>query len=216
VEELELLGRCTLLQADGLPKLGTDSKLLAQFATLRPGWRVLDLGCGVGVLLLLLAERADRLTLDGVELEPRSAALAQENLTRNALTGTILQGDLREGQHFRQGHYDLIISNPPYFAAGTGYQAEGARGVARTDSHCSLPELCAAAGRRLKTGGRFALCLRPERLCELFAAMTAADLAPKRLRLVQARADKAPRLVLVEGVRQGGKGLAVEPVLLLE
>ena len=49
----EQLGRYTLTQEDGLPKLGRDSLVLAEFATLRDGWKVCDLGCGVGVLGLL-------------------------------------------------------------------------------------------------------------------------------------------------------------------
>lgn len=216
MEHLEQLGRTALLQRDGLPKLGTDSKLLAAFATLRPGWRVLDLGCGVGVLLLLLAERCHRLTLDGVELNEESAALARENLCRNRLAGTVLHADLREAAPFREGHYDLVISNPPYFPPNTGFVAEGARGVARSELTCTLPELCQSASRRLKSGGRFALCLRPERLCDLLEAMRGAGIEPKRLRFVQARKEKAPRLVLAEGIRQGGVGLQVEPVLLLE
>lgn len=216
MEHLEHLGRTALLQRDGLPKLGTDAKLLAAFATLRPGWRVLDLGCGVGVLLLLLAERCGRLTLDGVELFGESAALAQENLRRNCLDGTVLHADLRDQAPFREGHYDLAISNPPYFSHHTGFVAEGARGMARSELTCTLPELCQAASRRLKSGGRFAVCLRPERLCDLLEAMRGAGIEPKRLRFVQARTEKAPRLVLAEGIRQGGVGLQVEPVLLLE
>lgn len=216
MDKLERLGSLTLRQRDGLPKLGTDAKLLAAFATVRPGWRVLDLGCGVGVLQLLLAERCERLTLDGVDLNPESAALAAENLRENCLFGRVLCADLRDAAPFREGHYDLIVSNPPYFPPETGFVAPGARGMARSELTCTLPEVCAAAGRRLKTGGRFALCLRPERLPELFSALRGVGVEPKRLRLVQARPEKPPRLALVEGVRQGGVGLAVEPVLFLE
>lgn len=216
MEQQERLGRYTLAQRDGLPKMGTDSKLLAAFATLRPGWRVLDLGCGVGVLLLLLAERGKSLTLDGLELCEESAGLARRNLEENGLAGTVLHGDLREDAPFRAGQYDLVISNPPYFPPETGFVAQGARGAARSELTCTLPQLCRGAGRRLKTGGRLAVCLRPERLCDLLEAMRGAGIEPKRLRFVQARRDKAPRLVLAEGVRQGGAGLQVEPVLLLE
>ncbi|MCD8368222.1 MAG: methyltransferase [Clostridiales bacterium] len=215
METVERLGRYTLRQRDGLPKLGTDSVRLAQFATLRSGWRVLDLGCGVGVLPLLLAERADSLTLDGIECVPEAVALARENLRENGLAGTILQGDLREPGWLTEGHYDLAVANPPYFAPETGYVAQGNRGVARTELCCTLPELCLAAGKRLKTGGRLAVCIRPERLADLFEAMREAAIEPKRLQLVQASSGHSPRLALVEGVRQGGRGLTVEPVLLL-
>ena len=73
---------------------------------------------------------------------------------------------------------------------------------------------CAAAGRLLKNGGRFALVHRPERLCDLFAALRSAGLEPKRLRLLQHGLDCPPSAVLLEAVRQGRPGLEILPTLL--
>ena len=61
---------------------------------------------------------------------------------------------------------------------------------------------------------RIALVYRPERLAELFAALQAHGMEPKRLQLVQHGPDKAPSAALVEAVRQGRPGLAVLPTLL--
>ena len=98
-DSVEQLEQYQLHQRNDLPKLGTDSKLLAQFATLHRREKVLDLGCGVGVLGVLLAQRQKELTLDGIDIVPESAELAAYNLTANGLTGTIRQGDLN---HCRQ------------------------------------------------------------------------------------------------------------------
>lgn len=77
-----------------------------------------------------------------------------------------------------------------------------------------MEQLCAAAGRLVKNGGRAALVHRPERLPELFVQLRAASLEPKRMRLVQHSPDAPPSAVLVEAVRQGRPGLEVLPVLL--
>ena len=74
--------------------LGRDSLELGRFAAVKPGWRVCDLGCGGGVLLLLLAGRAEKLELTGVELDGPSAQAARENLARNGLSGTVRRGAL--------------------------------------------------------------------------------------------------------------------------
>ncbi len=58
---VEYLGSYRLTQSDDYFKLGRDSVLLARFATLRKGWSVCDLGCGVGSLLLLLSQREEEL-----------------------------------------------------------------------------------------------------------------------------------------------------------
>ncbi|MCD7821100.1 MAG: methyltransferase [Clostridiales bacterium] len=215
MERLERIGPYTLRQDDALPMVGTDSVLLARFATLRRGTRVLDLGCGVGVLALLLAAREPGLTLDGIDIDPAAAALARRNLAENDLAGDILTADLREPGWFPLGHYDLIVSNPPYFPLGTGELATRRSAAARSEVCCTLADLCRAAAPRLKTGGRFALVCRVERLTDLLLALRANDLEPKRLQLVQHRLESPPKLALVEAVRQGRPGLQAEPVVLL-
>ena len=79
----------------------------------------------------------------------------------------------------------------------------------------SVTDWCAAAGRLVKNGGRFALVHRPERLAELFAALQGSGLEPKRLQLIQHDTDTPPSSVLVEAVRQGRPGLEVLPTLLM-
>ena len=83
--------------------LGTDSVLLADFAADRRVRRFADLG---------------------VELQPDAAQLCRNNLEANGLTGRaqILCADLREHRAvLPAGSFDLVVANPPYFAAGSGY-----------------------------------------------------------------------------------------------
>ena len=207
----EQLGPYRYEQSDTCFPLGQDSLVLASFATLRRGDRVCDLGCGAGALLLLLAARQSTLTLSGVEISPEDSALARKNLTENGLTGEIYTGDLRQVcKTLSAGGFSLVISNPPYFKAGSG----GDGGDARMEA-ASVTDWCAAAGRLVKNGGRFALVHRPERLAELFTALQGSGLEPKRLQLIQHDTDTPPSAVLVEAVRQGRPGLEVLPTLLM-
>ena len=209
--EYERLGSCILRQRDDLPKVSRDSLLLARFASLHRGDRVFDLGCGVGVLTLCLAQREEGLTLDGLDLQPDCVALTRENLETNHLSGTVFQGDAARIRAIcPAGSYDLVISNPPYFQTGRGKTAEGSRGVARTGEGFS--SWCRAARWLLKNGGRFALCCRPRELSELVVSLEESGLTPKRMQLVQSAADKNPNLLLMEAMAQGKPGLEVLPV----
>ena len=207
----ERLGPYVYRQSDTCFPLGGDSLALAAFASVRRGDRVCDLGCGAGALLLLLAARVSPLALSGVEYCPEDAAMARQNLAENGLEGAICTGDLcAVCKTLPAGGFSLAISNPPYFKAGSG----GCGGPARMEGDCALEDWCAAAGRLLKNGGRFALVHRPERLCDLFAALRSAGLEPKRLRLLQHGPDCPPSAVLLEAVRQGRPGLEILPTLL--
>lgn len=202
----EQLGPYTLEQPEGVFPLGGDSLALGAFATVRPRWRVCDLGTGSGALLLLLAGREPTLSLTGVELDPTAAQAAQSNLSKNGLDGQVLCCDLRVSP-LPAGQFDLVISNPPYFAVGSGTSG----GSARSEETCSLDELCSAAARLVKNGGRFALCHRPERLTDVLCALREHGLEPKLLKLLSHSPNHPPSTVLVEAVRQGKPGLEIAP-----
>lgn len=200
----EQLGPFTLVLSGGCFPLGEASLALGGFATVRPGWRVCDLGCGGGTLLLLLARREGSLSLTGVELDPEAARCARENLARNGLAGEIVTGDLRQKALPNEG-FDLAVSNPPWFALGSGTAA----GAARSEEALTLDGLCAAVRRLLRTGGRFALVYPPARLCELFCTLRSHRLEPKRLQFLAHAAGAPPSAALVEAVKNGRPGLEV-------
>ena len=201
----EQLGPYTLTWPDGVFPLGADTLALGGFAPVRRGWRVCDLGTGSGAMLLLLARRAEGLTLYGVEQDPLAAGTARDNLAANGLAGEIVTADLRQSG-LPAGAFDLVVCNPPYFAPGSG----GDGGQARM-GHCPPEQLCAAAGRLLKNGGRFALCFRPERLCDLLCALRGAGLEPKRLKLLCHSPAHPPYGALVEAVKGARPGLSILP-----
>lgn len=204
---VEQLGPFTLLLPDGCFPLGEDSLALGDFAPVKPGVRVCDLGCGGGTLLLLLARREPSLLLTGVELDAAAAQCARDNLARNGLNGTVLTGDLRDRGLLPNEGFALALSNPPWFSSRSG--ASG--GPARSEETCTLDELCAAANRLLKTGGRLCLVHRPQRLVDLLCTLRARRLEPKRLQFLAHGPDAPPSAVLVEAAKNGAPGLEVLP-----
>ena len=207
------------MQADDSFKLSTDSVLLADFANMKRVKRCLDLGSGAGVLCVLLAAKNPDAQITGVEIQPKCAELSRENLNANDMAGRtdIITADLRDYRNLVKAEsFDLVVSNPPYFAENSGYSApESHRASAREERSCTLSDICAAAKWALRWGGTFALVHRPERLSEILCAMTEAGIEPKRLRMVSHSAYKAPNLVLIEGKRGGKKGLKIEAPLIL-
>ncbi len=202
MEHTEQLGTYRYVWDEACFPLGQDSMALAAFCTLRPHMRVCDLGCGAGALMVLLLGREPTLEVSGVELDPHAAELARKNSP-----GIITTGDLTHKANLPPaGCCDLVVSNPPYFRAGSGVSG----GETRMEGTCTLTALCGSAAYILKNGGRFALVHRPERLCDIFCAMRAAGLEPKRMKLLSSP-GKSPYAVLVEAVRQGRPGLQIQP-----
>ena len=203
---------------DTLFQPGTDSFLLGAFPKLKKGEKVCDLGAGTGLLGLLLLARESTVHITNVEIQPAACALAQRTAELNGLDASIscVEGDLRDTSLLAVGSFDLVICNPPYFPESSGAQAESdARRTARSEVICTLEDICKAAARLLRWGGRLALVFRTERMAELMALTRRHGLEPKRLRLVQNTAHSAPSLLLLECRRGGKTGLTVEAPLVM-
>ena len=195
---------------------GTDAVLLADFAAPSKKARCCDLGSGCGIIPLLWCKRETG-KITAVEIQPLAVEQINAAIEFNSLSERLeaVNADLRELKgKVPFGCYDVVTMNPPYKASGAGIESRsGADKIARHETMCSLSDVCAAAKKLLNFGGRLCMCIRPERLCELFCEMRAADIEPKRLRLVSKLPGKAPWLALVEGRRGGRSGMTVEPEL---
>lgn len=197
----------------------TDTLLLADFSLPRPNALCADLGSGCGVIPLLWCHRARPRSVLALELQETALELAKTSIQANGLTGRIapVLGDIRDYKALLPHQaLDLVASNPPYFAPGTGADSqEPQRNSVRHSPTFLLSDLAQAAFYTLRHGGKLCLCLPTARLAEAIALFHAHHLEPKRLRLVQQRPGKAPYLFLLE-CRKGGKsGLDVQENLIL-
>ena len=207
------------LQCDGLKliqrpdafRFGTDSVLLADFAAPRKKEVAVDLGCGTGAIALLMAGHQPRMTVDAVEIQPDVADMAGRSVALNGMEARVKAHclDMREAwRTLGAGRYSLAVCNPPYGRSGAALESlsETVR-IARHEGDLTPADVARAAAMLLKNGGRFCAIYPASRDYELMRAMDEAGIAPKRLRTVHGVAGRAPKFVLLEGVRQGGEGL---------
>ena len=216
-QTVKLAGGHEILQDDRFFKLTQDSVLLSDFAYISSDERGLDLGAGIGCLGIMVMGR-DKGSVDGIEIEAEAARLATDNYARCSLSGRgrIVTGDFRALPGDMVQRYDMCISNPPYYSPRHGQIAlQPSLATARTALNGDISELCRAAARALKTGGRLYLCYKPSALHELFIALRDNLLAPKRLRLVHLNTKKRAGLALVEARRDRACELNVMPPLFI-
>ncbi len=183
-------------------RAGTDALLLADFAKDARGTYGADLGCGSGILLLLLLLGGENRRMIGVEIRESAAASARENLRAFTLEdrGKIVRADYRSAP-FADGSLDFIVSNPPYFSAGRGAVSPNAERAAQRTESATVSELCSAAARYLKPGGQFFLVHRVQREGEILAALRRARFTPVRRRDVFSAPEKRAPIFLIEAVK---------------
>lgn len=125
--------------------------------------RILDLGCGIGSVLLHLAWSCPDAALVGIEAQDVSFALLARNVADNGLGARvrIVHGDLRDDAVIAQAGtgYPLVTGTPPYFPVGASVDAiDPQRAYARIEYRGGVEAYLAAGARALAGDGVMVLC----------------------------------------------------------
>lgn len=218
IDDLQRGGLRVIQRADAF-RFGTDAVLLADFAAPRRHDRVCDLGTGTGIIPLLLYARENTISADAVEIQPDMADMAVRSMALNGLSEKIrvLPGDLRQIRTLLpHARYDLVTCNPPYGkAGGTLLNPDASKRLARHEESCAIEDVACAAAWLLQNGGRLCCVFPAARMIELSDAMRKYRMAPKRIRMVHSRVEKAAHLCLMEGMLDARPGLIIEPPLVI-
>lgn len=197
-------------------RFGTDAFLLADFSGYRQKDTVCDLGTGCGIIPLIMQKKMPPAVTYAVDIQEGAIEQLRLGLERSETTGIVpVCADLKElWEGAPLDRCDLVTCNPPYKAANAGFESViDAQKIARHEIMCDIDDVCRAAERLLKFGGRLCVCNRPERLADVISAMKNHNIEPKRIRFVSKTPDDAPWLFLVEGKKGSKPFMKVEKQL---
>ena len=175
-------------------KVGTDGVLLGAWVDVASmPKRILDIGTGTGVIALMLAQRVADAQILGVDIE--SVEEAATNAACSPWSSRI-RFEQTAVQQLDAPHFDLIVSNPPFFVESLRCPDRG-RTMARHAVALPFDELRDAVVRLLAPDGRFALVL-PTSEAERFVACCEGKLALCRLTEVRTTPRHVPKRSLME------------------
>lgn len=155
--------------------MSTDSMVLGAVAELEGAMNILDIGTGTGVLALMMAQKHPEALIDAVEIDLDSASEARENFDGSPWDYRLncYAESFHDFIRDETLHYDLIVSNPPYFEAISTEKGnnkewpEERRRDARTRSSLTFDGLLEGVARVLVSYGRFYVIL-PNQAVEAF------------------------------------------------
>lgn len=198
---------------------GLDAVLLSGFARAKKQERCLDLGCGNGIIPILMEAKTEGKHFTGLEIQPESADMARRSVALNGLQDRIdiVEGDIKDASKiFGASSFHVVTTNPPYMTAQHGLtNLYEAKTIARHEVLCNLEDIIRESARLLMPGGRFYMVHRPFRLAEIISLMVQYRMEPKRMRLVYPYVDREPNMVLIEGLRGGKSRMTVEKPLIV-
>lgn len=204
IEDLELGGLYILQKEKGF-RFGVDAVLLSHFTNLKNRETLIDLCSGTGILPILFAGKTSARIIKGLEIQEKYAKMAQRSILMNGLEDRveIVLGDLKDLDLIKSlGTYSVVTANPPYKKQGSGnFSKDEEILIARHEYAMELDDLILAAELLLKDQGRLCLVHRPERLIDIITSMRDHNIEPKRIRMVAPRLNKAPNILLIEGIK---------------
>jgi tRNA1(Val) A37 N6-methylase TrmN6 len=191
-------------------RFSVDAVIAAHFSVPKTGQQVLDLGCGCGVIGLVLAHRYPDIMVCSLELQEHLAALAQENGIRNGFTDRfrVIQGDVCAiGTLLPPESFDLVVCNPPYHKKDSGrINQDDQAACARHELTAVVEDFVRAAAFCAKNRGRVVFVYPAIRCNILLNTLQRYKLTPKRLQPVYSYpGTTSARLVLVEAMKNGGE-----------
>lgn len=143
-------------------KVGTDAVLLGAWCSLEnyPD-SILDVGSGTGIIALMLAQRCDAMTIDAIEIDENAHEQCVENFELSDWADRLFcyNASFEEfvvEMSAEEEKYDVIISNPPFYA--DAFETEDdARNKARFTSSLSFEDLIIGASKLLSDSGEFSV-----------------------------------------------------------
>ncbi|PWT92605.1 MAG: hypothetical protein C5B54_03255 [Acidobacteria bacterium] len=139
-------------------RFALDAVLLAHWLECTSEDSVLEIGCGVGVIAILLAQLQNFRDILCVEVQSDLAELARKNMESNHLTNAEVRNlDVKE---LTGCSFDLVYANPPYRKLGQGrLNPSSQKAIARHELNLTLEELFICISRLLKPQGQFSVIL---------------------------------------------------------
>ena len=133
-------------------KVGTDGVLLGSWTSCELKDFVLDIGCGTGLISLMIAQRNLDINIVGIDIDTLSCQEAQFNISNSNWSDRIKICNIPLQRFKSVRKFDLIVSNPPFFPPS---KLDQARDIARHGNKLSFEELIKYTSRLLSKQGFF-------------------------------------------------------------
>ena len=146
----------SIIQEKSAMKVGTDGVLLGCWVSCEKANNILDIGCGTGLITLMLGQRILIGNVTGIEIDKIASQEAQLNISNSDWKERIEIKHTSLQEFTSQLKFDLIVSNPPFFPQNKSQQS---RDIARHTNRLSFEDLIDHAAKLLAKKGIFSVII---------------------------------------------------------
>lgn len=182
----------------------SDSIFLYDFiSSFKPKGSLLDVGCGVGIISLLLSRDFDIKT-SIIDKQEKMLKYARHNFVLNKLEAKSYLGDFTEFQTDEK--FDYIISNPPFYDSRVQQSEDTHLNIARYAHHLPIEAFISKVKKLLKPRGYFIFCYDAKQVDLLLHHLTLYGINAEKMQFVHSKIDRESKLVMI-AARMGSKSM---------
>jgi len=191
----------------------SDSIFLYDFISdFKPKGKLLDVGCGVGIISLLLS-RDFHLNTSIIDKQESMLSYAKHNYYLNNLEVQSYLGDFLEVNLSKR--YDYIISNPPFYDERVKQSENIHLNIARYAQHLPIDAFIKRVKSLLKPRGYFIFCYDAKQIDVLLFTLKTYKIMPEKIGFVHSKIDRESKLVIISARNNSKSMTKVLPPLIV-
>ena len=206
----------SILQDKTAMKVGTDGVLLGAWAPVSHNpFSILDIGAGTGIIALMLAQRTHAEQIDALEIDEDAYEQAVDNFENSPWGDRLFcfHAGLDEFIEEPEDEYELIVSNPPFYAEDYKTESEQ-RDLARFQDAMPFEELVEAADLLLSEHGIFALIIPFKEEEKFIALAKESELYPVKITRVKGTPKSEIKRSLLAFSRNESPEIAIDELII--
>jgi len=190
----------------------SDSIFLYDFiTTFKPKGKFLDVGCGVGIISLLLS-RDFNIETYIIDKQKIMLQYAKKNYTINNLVANVYLGDFIHYQIDEK--FDFVVSNPPFYDTISQSQNEHLN-IARYSHHLPINDFVKKVKSILRPRGRFIFCYDAKQIDKVLYTLIENKINPEVIRFVHSKIDRESKLVMISARVNSKSMMKILPPLIV-
>ena len=189
------MGQLELYQLQNGYRYNSDTLFLYDFIGSKLKGQILDVGCGCGILCLLVA-RDNEIKLTVIDIDPLNVQISRHNASVNGIAGEFIAEDFSK---FKSDiKFDFIISNPPFYHTDVTKSQNKHIANSRYSDSLSLEEFLASCNRNIKPKGVLYFCYDAKQIGDIIPLLSKFKLNLTKLKFIYSKDNQNAKLVLIE------------------
>lgn len=194
-------------------RYNSDSIFLYQFiSSFTPKGNLLDVGCGVGVISLLLS-RDFKIETTIIDKQQKMIDYAKQNFAIHSTNVDIILDDFIN--HDFDKKFDFIVSNPPFYHSDVTQAQDEHINTARYAHHLPIEAFIFKVKKLLKPKGWFIFCYDAKQIDTLLYYLKKAKINPVEIEFVHSKIDRESKLVMIAARYNSNSMTKIRPPLIV-